>query len=80
MGNVFASSFLRKEKNISPIVEALIKIPIKKDGLGTPEYSDVGEGKIPKFSTGKCGTDSVHDGGRRIIQRQPPPDAQIRKQ
>ena len=78
-GKCFCLFFSSERKNISPIVEALINIPIKKDGLGTPEYSDVGKGKTPKFSTGKCGTDSVRDGGKSIIQRQPPTEAQVRK-
>ena len=72
MGKLFASTFIRKEK--VPLTNRRIS---KSDAgqeiwIGNHESSDVRKVKVPSFSVGKCRTNSGRDGGRRIIQRQPP--------
>ena len=61
-GNLFASYFLRKEK---PLIHSRSS---NNDAgqeiwIGTTESSNVSEGKIPKFSEGKCGANSGRGGG-----------------
>ena len=68
-GKLFASYFLRKEKN--PLTHRRSsKYDVGQEiRTGTTESSDIGEVTIPKFSAGKTGTDLVHDGGGSILRR-----------
>ena len=56
-GNLFASSFLRKDKNPLPH-RRKSRYDANQDGrTGTPESSDVSKVEIPKLSVGKQVTD-----------------------
>ena len=74
-GNLFASSFLRKDKN------HLTHCSISKYNAGqetrieTPEFSGTSKGKVPKLSAGKRVTNSVCGGKTIILQCRPPTDA-----
>ena len=71
--------FFRNTKPLSPIVGNLSMKPINMAGLGLLNPVTSAKGEIPKLLAGKRRTDLVHDGGRGILQHQPPTDAQGRK-
>ena len=73
-GNLFASSFLQKDKN--PLTNCRrYKYDADQDGrTGTPESSGVSKVKVPKPSAEKHRTDSGRDRDRGILQRRPPTD------
>ena len=78
-GNLFASSFLRKYKNPLTHSRSYKYDAGQKIRNGNPESSDVSTGEIPNILVGERGTDPGRDGGRGILQCQPPTDARVRK-
>ena len=78
-GKLFASYFLHKDK----ILLAHCRSSEYNDGqeiwIGTPESSDISEGRIHKFSAEKHITNLGRDGWSRTLQLQPPPGVQGRK-
>ena len=63
LGNLFFSSFLRKDKN--PLTHSRNSNYDVDEGGRTwpPESSDVRKGEMPKLPAGKRGTDYVRDRG-----------------
>ena len=78
-GKLFALYFLQKDK--IPVTHSNnSKYDADQDErTGTPKYSDVREGEVPKLLAGKRGTNLERDGGRSILQLRPPTDDWGRK-
>ena len=78
-GNLFASSFLRKDK-IPLTHRRRSKYDASQEiRIGDPESSDISKIEVPKFSSKKRGDNLGPDKWRSVIQRQPCYGAQERK-
>ena len=66
IGNFFASYFLHKDKILLTHRRSSKYNYGQESRIGTPKYSDVSKGKIPKFSAGKRGTNlgRAREGGK----------------
>ena len=73
-GKYFASSFLHKYKNPLTHYRSSTYDDNQDGRTGTPEFSEISKGEVPKLSAGKRITDSVRDGGKSILQLRPHTD------
>ena len=73
-GNIFASSFLRKDKNPLTHRKSSKYYAGQEIWTETPESSDVSIGELIKLPAGERRTGLGRDGGRGIHQFRPPMD------